>query len=84
MSADYSLVYHEQAMERILAMRPSKRGAFLTELENIRHKLERASVGDFASRECPKNFIFSTARLEVTYRIDHAVKTVEIVAIENA
>lgn len=84
MSDDYGFVYHEQALERLLGMSRRTRQTLFTEMEVIRQRLEEAARDRFTDETGKVYYLHSTSRHHVTYLVDHAVKTVEIVAIENA
>lgn len=81
-SPEFQWVAHQRAVERLLALRPGERAVMISEFDRLAanpYAEPDASFHDAAG--CPLSTRIIGKRV-VTYHVDHAVKQVQILAIE--
>jgi len=82
MSSDYEWSLSRQAAERIIHLPPKLRRAMLDALDAIPSQPPNDPAATFTGTNGQVYFVTAIQSRIVTYTIDHAVKRIDVIAIE--
>lgn len=82
MSSHYEWTLSRQAAERIIHFPMRKRQVMLDALDSISDQAPQDPKAAFTGSNGQNYFIVSIKQRVITYTIDHAVKRIEVIAVE--